>query len=324
MTDSTPQLLPVGINPRVDCVFRALLADPQHSDRLLDFLQAILERPIQSVQLTNPFTRMDHLGDSHIVVDVLAYGPDGHAFHVEMQTSIHSKLSERMLFGWATLYHAQIARGEGYLRLRPVVSIWLLDRNLFRSATDYHHRFRLRDQAGLELSSDLEIHVIELDRWRSAPDRGAAGGWIWFFAEAETWPQVPVEVDRPTLESAMSVLTEFQQNAAQNDLYRSRLQAMLLQATLAQDAQEKAEALAREEALEAALEAERAEKERALSAEAKERAEKERALSAEAQERAEKEQALSAQARERAEKENARAELAKALERLRAAGLPTD
>ena len=298
-----PTALPVGINPRVDCVFRALLADPQHTDRLLDFLQAILERPIQSVQLTNPITRMDHLGDAHVVVDVLAHGPDGQAFHVEMQTSIHSKLSERMLFAWATLYHGQIERGEGYLRLRPVVSIWLLDRNLFRTANDYHHRFRLRDQAGLELSSDLEIHVIEFDRWRAAPDRGAAGGWIWFFAEAETWPQVPVEVDRPTLESAMSVLTEFQQNAERNDLYRSRLQAMLLHATLAQDAQEKAEAQARQEALEAALEAERAEKERALSAEAQERAEKER---------------------ERAEKEQARAELAKALERLRAAGLSTD
>jgi predicted transposase/invertase (TIGR01784 family) len=317
MTDSNPGLLPVGINPRVDCVFRALLADPQHPDRLLDFLQAILERPIQSVQLTNPFTRMDHVGDAHVVVDVLAYGPDGHAFHVEMQTSIHSKLSERMLFGWATLYHAQIERGEGYLRLRPVVSIWLLDRNLFRSATDYHHRFRLRDQAGLELSSDLEIHVIELDRWRAAPDRAAAGGWIWFFAEAEMWPQVPVEVDRPTLESAMSVLTDFQQNAARNDLYRSRLQAMMLQATLAQDAQEKAEAQARQEALEAELAAERAEKERERAEKERERAEKERAVSDRDLERAERE-------RERAEKESARAELAKALERLRAAGLSTD
>jgi hypothetical protein len=44
-----------------------------------------------------------------------------------------------------------------------------------------------------------------------------------FFTEAETWPEVPQEIDTPVLESAMAVLTDFQTNAARNDLYRSRL-----------------------------------------------------------------------------------------------------
>jgi hypothetical protein len=94
----------------------------------------------------------------------------------------------------------------------------------------------------------------------------------------------------------MSELTDSQKNAARKDMYRSRQQAMMLQVTLAEGAQGKAEAIACAEELEGALEAMRAETERV-------RAEKERL---------------------RAEKEQTLAELAKALERLRAAGLSTD
>jgi arginine/ornithine N-succinyltransferase beta subunit len=90
----------------------------------------------------------------------------------------------------------------------------------------------------------------------------------------------------------MSELTDSQKNAARKDMYRSRQQAMMLQVTLAEGAQGKAEAIACAEELEAM------------------RAETERV-------RAEKECL-------RAEKEQTLAELAKALERLRAAGLSTD
>ena len=47
---------PTGISPRVDCVFRALLADPAHTDRLIAFLNAVLQRasPLVAVELRNP------------------------------------------------------------------------------------------------------------------------------------------------------------------------------------------------------------------------------------------------------------------------------
>lgn len=41
------------------------------------------------------------------------------------------------------------------------------------------------------LSSHLEVHVLELDRWRQHPDLAAPAGllgWMRFFTEAETWP----------------------------------------------------------------------------------------------------------------------------------------
>jgi predicted transposase/invertase (TIGR01784 family) len=263
---------PVGISPRVDCVFRALLADPDHVERLVDFLNAVLQRPapVVAVQLRNPIQPAEFIDDGQIVVDVIATDASGAVFQVEMQSWNQAALRERMLYAWATLYKAQLERGDPYTALRPVVSIWLLDQNSFRSTTGVHHRFRLRDDNGiLELSAHLELHVLELARWREHPDPATPAGlvgWMRFFTEAETWPEVPREIDTPVLESAMAVLTDFQTNAARNDLYRSRLDYFRVQNTmagaLADALAEKEEALAeKEEAL--------AEKKEALAREAR-------------------------------------------------------
>ena len=175
-----------------------------------------------------------------------------------------------MLYAWATLYKGQLGRGDDYSELRPLVAIWIMDENVFRGATDFHHRFRLRDDAGtLELSSHLELHVLELDRWRKRPEPSTPAGllgWMRFFTEAETWAEVPPDIDTPVLESAMAVLTDFQMNAARNDIYRARLDYMRVQKTaatgLALALAEKEQALAREEK---AL----ADKEQALAREAR-------------------------------------------------------
>ena len=111
---------------------------------------------------------------------------------------------------------ANVTRGAG----SAYPASWIVH---FRAATGFHHRFRVRDEDGvLELRSHLELHVLELDHWRHNPDLSTPAGllgWMRFFTEAETWRQVPRDIDTPVLESAMSVLTDFQTNSARNDLW---------------------------------------------------------------------------------------------------------
>ncbi len=114
-----------------------------------------------------------------------------------------------------------------------------------------------------------------------------------FFTEAETWREVPSDIDTPVLESAMSVLSDFQTNAARNDLYRSRLDYLRVQNTMAGE-------------LEQAL----AEKEQAL-------AEKERALAKEAQALTDRRQTLT-------EMEQGLAREAQLRRRLLSAGIDPD
>lgn len=308
-----PPKEPVGISPRVDCVFRALLADPNHVERLVDFLNAVLQRPspIVAVKLKNPIQTSEFVDDGQIVVDVIATDTSGEVFQVEMQSWNHTALKERMLYSWASLYKAQLEKGDPYTSLRPVVSIWLMDQNIFRGATGFHHRFRVNDKdSGLELSPHLEIHVLELDRWRRHPDFAIPAkllGWMRFFAEAETWREVPPDIDTPVLESAMAVLTDFQTNAARNDLYRSRLDYIRVQNTMAVGMEQ---ALAREA--------------EALAREAQAQAREEQAQAETAQAQAREAEALVREAQMRAEKEQEQARSAKFRERLRAAGIDPD
>jgi predicted transposase/invertase (TIGR01784 family) len=242
----------------------------------------------------NPAHLPDFIGDDHTVVDVKATDATGETFQIEMQSWNHAALKERMLYAWADLYEGQLVAGRGYQALRPVVSIWILDQNILRSATHYHHRFQLCDpERGVRLTSNLEIHLLELERWRKRPDNAAPAGelrWMRFFSEAETWVEVPEEIEHPALEHAMSVLQQFKENRNWNDAYRSRLDALRVKIT-------------QETTLAAAIaerDAERQEKDR---------------------ERHEKELALKAQERERKEKEHAQAEAARLRERLRQLGV---
>jgi len=109
------------------------------------------------------------------------------------------------------------------------------------------------------------------------------------------------------LESAMSVLTDFQTNAARNGLYRSRLDYLRVQNTMAD---ELARALA--------------DKDRAVANEARALADTERALANEARALADTEQALADTARALAATEQALAREAQLRERLRAAGIDPD
>ena len=128
-----------------------------------------------------------------------------------------------------------------------------------------------------------------------------------FFTEAETWPEVPPEIDTPVLESAMAVLTDFQTNAARNDLYRSRLDYLRVQNTMVTG-------------LEQAL----AEKEQALAREAQAVAQKAQAVAQKAQAVAEKEQALAEKEQVMAREAQALAEKNRLRERLLAAGIDPD
>jgi predicted transposase/invertase (TIGR01784 family) len=228
MANDHPWLEPVGVSPRVDCVFKAILGDPARTSVLLDFLAAVLgpEIAIASVELRNPVHLPDFLGDDSRSVDVEARDRDGRTYQIEMQTWNEAALKERMLYTWADLYGTQLGKGQNYKDLRPVIAIWVLDQNTLRSAPGFHHRFALHDAtAGVRLTDHLEIHTLELDKWRAERGSGspAVERWMAFFAEAENWVEVPAEIKVPPLEEAMSVLKEFKTNAQWNDVYRSRL-----------------------------------------------------------------------------------------------------
>ena len=290
---------PVGIDPRVDVVFQKLFGDPAHERVLVQFLNDVLSpvAPIVRAEVRNPFHPSQFAEQKSLILDIEAKDESGRTFQVEMQRRADRGLEQRMLYSWARLYAEQLERGAPYTALRPLVSVWVCEEDIFPAATKAQLRFTLTEaDERFQLHPDVRIEVLQLSRWIRQPATltGAPSRrWFWFLNEAEQWREVPASINNEALEEAMQILNEFRTDVALNELYRGRLEAERVERGRQE---ELADALA-------ALQGERAEKDAALTRERMERAERER-------ERAEKEAALTRESLVRAENESLAAELA--------------
>nr|WP_052315010.1 PD-(D/E)XK nuclease family transposase [Thiocystis violascens] len=98
------------IDPKIDCVFKALLGADANRALLLHFLNAILgpalAAPIAEVEILNPYNDKEFLDDKLSIVDVKA-----------------RDLRARILYAWADLYSAQLSTGADYRTLKPTYAI---------------------------------------------------------------------------------------------------------------------------------------------------------------------------------------------------------
>ena len=143
-----------------------------------------------------------------------------------MQRKRHRGLDQRMLYGWARLYSEQLAKGQEYTTLRPVIGVWICEEDAFPKAANAHLRFRLLEvDERFALHDDIRFDIVQLSRvqsWGAGLPDAALGGWCRLLNEAHQWREVPDELHNPILEEAMSVLNEFRTDVTLNQIYRGR------------------------------------------------------------------------------------------------------
>ena len=333
------------IDPKIDCVFKALLGAERNRRLLIHFLNAILAgelaAPLTEVEILNPYNEREFLDDKLSIVDVKARDSSGRLYQIEIQLLNIPDLPARILYGWADLYSAQLQDGDGYDQLKPTYSIWLLGQTLRPQVTDAVHRFRLRDDQGRSLVNHGGIWLLELSKCRIAAVETEQDRWLKFFIEGERLDaeRLPAWMQTEEMRQAMSTLKAFSEKERAYHAYQARqnylrqqksienhlnaLQAEIERMRAAEEQARAAEEQARaaEEQARAAEEQARAAEEQARTAEEQARTAEEQARAAETQERMEKEHERTEKERERAEKERERAEKEAALaeiERLKA------
>ncbi len=297
-----------AIDPKVDCVFKAVLGSEAHSHLLTHFLNHILELSdehcVTSVEIRNPFNPKAHYKSKGTVVDVRAKDMKGREFQLELQARLQIALGERMALNWAAIYHALLKQGMHYAMLKPVTSIWLLGESLFPQVDQTHLKFQLRDQeSGILLSDHCAIHVLQLakcplegtminEKWR----------WLNFFKQGKNLNpnQLPDWMHTEEMMEAMNIVQNFALDDDQYHLYLSRQDAQAVEATLEWEKHQlkelAAQALSEKKRAVLDLEAERSEKEAERLQKESERLQKE-------SERLQKERALARWEAERLEKE---------------------
>jgi predicted transposase/invertase (TIGR01784 family) len=276
------------IDPKVDCVFKALLGAESNRALLIHFLNAVLGAalPEHIVQATilNPYNEKEFLDDKLSVVDVKARDQHERQYQIEIQLLCHPDLPARILYGWADLYSAQLREGQDYGTLRPTYGIWLLGETLLRGVSGYAHSFRLRDDEGRLLLDHGGIWLLELSKFHRDVVETEQQRWLKFFNEAEALDEaaLPSWMQTEQMRQAMSTLKAFSEKEQAYHAYQARQNYLREQRSIQRHLHElEAEVEKGRETMEQqqkALEQERAAKEEARRAEEQARAAEQEAL----------------------------------------------
>jgi len=221
----------IDIDPTVDFACKMVLGNPAHSGLTVHFLNSVLclPSPIVTVEHLNPIVWPEFESDKLSVLDILAMDDQGCRYNIEVQSRIEDSLPERLTCYAATQLLDQISKGQGYSQLQPSIGICILKGNLFADFTDYHQQFRLRNMAGLELTSCLEIHTLELYKFQRAQDRIRSSDqldhWMDFFcntkgADAESLKH---RLGSLIFDEAIGILEMISQTPEQRRQYEARL-----------------------------------------------------------------------------------------------------
>ena len=233
----------IDINPKIDCVFKAIFGSEENKDVLIHLLNAVLTPPthkrISKVTILNPFNERTFENGKTSVVDIKATDSSGQHFQIEVQLAIHPALRERMLFTWADIYHRQLLSGEKYHQLKPTVSIWFLDENLFPNVEAFLHRFGLMERTRFErLTDHLDLHVIEMNKWQTClgADTNTDADmdlWLEFLncsRELDS-DNLPEKFKTNVFKKAMSTLVHFTESDVAHDLYMRRMTHLSIENT---------------------------------------------------------------------------------------------
>jgi predicted transposase/invertase (TIGR01784 family) len=221
----------IDIDPMVDFACKMVLGNPAHSGLTVHFLNSVLRlpSPIVQVEHLNPIVPPKFETDKLSVLDILAMDDQGRRYNIEVQRRIENSLQERLAYYAATQLVDQISRGQGYRELQPSIGICILKGTLFAEVTDYHQQFRLRTTAGLELTSCLEIHTLELYKFGQAKgkieDAGPLDDWMDFFCNAKgsDTQSLKQRLGSPIFDEAIGILEMISQNPEQRRKYEARL-----------------------------------------------------------------------------------------------------
>ena len=90
-----------AIDPKIDCVFKALLGSDENRNLLIHFLNAFLAQeltePLVWVEILNPYNDREFLSDKLSIVDVKAKDSDGQLYQIEIQMTSYRDLLKRII-----------------------------------------------------------------------------------------------------------------------------------------------------------------------------------------------------------------------------------
>ena len=177
------------INVLNDYFMRYLFSSKDSNFILLDFINSIMldsnMKTFRSVEILTPFNYKENYEDKETIADVKCITQNGTVVIIEIQLQGNSRFPERILYYWASNYSKLLKHGEKYDALTPVISINLLNFNLDDN-DNVHSCYMIYDTNNKRLLTDhLQIHIIELRKFKYNLLEPDLNCWIKFFTMKE-------------------------------------------------------------------------------------------------------------------------------------------
>ncbi|MBB1074317.1 Rpn family recombination-promoting nuclease/putative transposase [Rhodoferax sp. 4810] len=235
------------IDPKVDCVFKALLGSNNNRNLLVHFLNATLGEtlrcPIREVEILNPYNDREQADSKLSIVDIKAQDENKQQYQIEIQLLNHSGLSARIIYNWGLLYTRQLKESDPYELLKPSYSIWLLaeplldDQLAYFGDPEFLHVYRFRDNQGRCFHNHGGIWLLELSKFQAADVETELQRWLRFFLEAERLDSsnLPVWMQTNEMRQAMQTLKLFSDEDRAYWEYQDRISYLRIQRSLEND-----------------------------------------------------------------------------------------
>jgi predicted transposase/invertase (TIGR01784 family) len=227
-----------AIDPKIDCVFKALLGSEENRNLLIHFLNAFLAQdliePLVWVEILNPYNDKEFLSDKLSIVDVKARDSHDRLYQIEIQLTSYGHLPARIIYNWADIYSQQLKSGQDYLQLRPTYSIWLLAENLISDDNETVHHYKMRDEQGNTLTQHGGIWLLELKKFKANHIETEDQRWLKFFREGEQLNDeaLPDWMITREMKQAMSTLSTFSEKDQHYYQYQARQEYLREQRTI--------------------------------------------------------------------------------------------
>jgi predicted transposase/invertase (TIGR01784 family) len=172
------------IRATADVVFKYLFGAKSSTEILRAFINAVQRNAgmeeFASLEIINPIGEREYAWAKPTIIDVKAKAPDGTVVNVEVQVRAQAEYGERSLYYWAHSYVEQIEEGDQYTKLMPVVSVSLLNFNLFPDEIPFHSTFQLfeRNHPEVCLTEDCVMHYLELKKLPEE-ERSELADWLY-------------------------------------------------------------------------------------------------------------------------------------------------
>lgn len=233
-----------AIDPKIDCVFKALLGAEENRNLLIHFLNAFLAQellePIVWVEILNPYNEKEFLSDKLSIVDVKAKDGQERIYQIEIQLTNHSHLPARIIYNWADIYSQQLKSGQDYGELKPTYAIWLLAENLITDDSAYVHHYKVRDEQGKTFTQHGGIWLLELNKFDANRIESEDQRWLQFFKVGEQLndESLPDWMITQEMKQAMSTLSTFSEKERQYHQYQARQEYLREQRTIQRELEE--------------------------------------------------------------------------------------